>query len=136
LKAVNDSEGHAAGDQVLLQVVETLRRALRSLDAVYRLGGDEFVVLLPDTSAEDAVLVMDRVERLGPPSFSWGVASYVSSGTHDVAQLLARADDALYDAKRSGTGKVAAGGRRTPDLPDLPDKERRPISRIGPAEEG
>ena len=131
LKAVNDSQGHAAGDRVLLQVVETFRRAMRSLDSVYRLGGDEFVLLLPDTSTDDAATVMSRMEQFGPPAFSWGVASYVSSGTNDVALLLAEADDALYDAKRSGKAKVGDSGPRPPDSPDVPDSERRPISRIG-----
>ncbi len=121
LKVVNDSEGHAAGDQVLLRLVETLRRALRGLDGVYRLGGDEFAVVLPDTTPDDASVVMARVERMGAPSFSWGVASYQSCGGPEPAVLLAIADEALYDrrritrgdepsraARRSGTADTAA----------------------------
>jgi diguanylate cyclase (GGDEF)-like protein len=134
LKAVNDSHGHAAGDRVLLQVVETFRRALRSLDSVYRLGGDEFVLLLPDTSTDDAVTVMSRVEQFRPPSFSWGVASYTLSGTNDVGVLLAEADDALYDAKRSRKSTAHHSGPRPPASPDVPDSERRPISWIGAPE--
>ncbi len=136
LKAVNDSQGHAGGDRVLLQVVETFRRAMRSLDSVYRLGGDEFVLLLPDTSTDDAATVMGRVERFRPPAFSWGVASYVSSGTSDVSVLLSQADDALYDAKRSGERRVGTTGAWGPDLPEVPDSERRPISHIGAPETG
>ena len=134
LKAVNDSEGHAAGDRVLLQLVETLRRALRSLDGVYRLGGDEFAVVLPDTSADGAGVVMARVERLGAPSFSWGVASFVASGALDAASLVAIADEDLYDRRRLVRGE---GGETPPPrraaasgLPDVPARRRRPISSI------
>jgi len=100
LKAVNDSAGHAAGDERLVLLVDTLRRALRSMDGVYRLGGDEFGVVLPDTSLEDAAVVMTRATRLGAPPFSWGTASYSSTGCVTVADLLAVADADLYARRR------------------------------------
>lgn len=106
LKAVNDSEGHAAGDRQLVRLVEALRGALRSMDGVYRLGGDEFGLVLPDTSPEDAGVVIARAEHLGAPPFSWGVAGYVATGCGEVADLLACADTDLYSQRRSA--------RRTP----------------------
>ncbi len=80
LKAVNDTAGHAAGDRQLVLLVDTLRKALRSMDGIYRLGGDEFGLVLPDTSPEDAAVLIARALRLGAPSFSWGTASYLSTG--------------------------------------------------------
>jgi diguanylate cyclase (GGDEF)-like protein len=111
LKAVNDTEGHAAGDRTLVLLVETLRRALRSPDGIYRLGGDEFAVVLPDTSTEDAGVVLARVQRLGAPSFSWGVASYQETGSSDPAFLLGVADEALYERRRLVRGDAIPGRR-------------------------
>jgi diguanylate cyclase (GGDEF)-like protein len=136
LKRINDSEGHAAGDRALLRLVESFRRALRTLDGVYRLGGDEFVLVLPDTSLDDGLVVMNRVERLGAPSFSWGIASVTSTGSWDPSSLVALADDALYERRRLvRTGARSRGasqepGSYIPDLPDLPAAERRPITEI------
>jgi diguanylate cyclase (GGDEF)-like protein len=104
LKAINDTQGHAAGDRVLLQLVETLRRALRGLDGVYRVGGDEFIIVLPDTSPDDASVVMTRVELLGAPPFSWGVASVHGIGYFDAHVLLTTADEQLYDRRRASRG--------------------------------
>lgn len=136
LKWINDSEGHAAGDRTLLQLVEGFRRVLRTLDGVYRLGGDEFVIVLPDTSVEGARVVMDRVEQLGTPAFSWGLASVLASGSGDPAELVAIADDDLYERRRlartpsrSRTSRADAYGG--PDLPEVPRTERRPITEIG-----
>jgi GGDEF domain-containing protein len=122
LKRVNDSDGHAAGDRVLLQLVETLRRALRGLDGVYRVGGDEFIVVLPDTSPEDAAVVMGRVEQLGPPPFTWGAASVLATGDFDGAALLREADDRLYDRRRRVRGL---------DLAERASPRARPLRRPG-----
>lgn len=112
LKQINDSLGHRAGDETLLRLVETLRRALRGLDGVYRIGGDEFIVVLPDTAAEDAEVVMARVERMGAPSFSWGVESLAWSGLFDARLLLAAADDNLYARRREQRGLSGAPSLR------------------------
>jgi len=100
LKVVNDTAGHAAGDRQLVLLVDTLRKALRSMDGIYRLGGDEFGLVLPDTSPEDAAVLIARALRLGAPSFSWGTASYLSTGCAAVAELLAVADADLYARRR------------------------------------
>ncbi len=110
LKDINDSEGHAAGDRTLLQLVETLRRALRGLDGVYRVGGDEFIIVLPDTSPDDAAVVMARVENLGAPAFSWGAASVLGIGQFDADVLLAAADEQLYDRRRAARGLTLSSG--------------------------
>jgi diguanylate cyclase (GGDEF)-like protein len=111
LKAVNDTDGHAAGDRQLVLLVDTLRKALRSMDGVYRLGGDEFGLVLADTSPDDAAVLIARAVRLGAPSFSWGTASYLSTGCAGVAELLAVADADLYARRRV---KRASPARRRP----------------------
>lgn len=130
LKLINDTEGHAAGDRAILQLVESFRRALRGLDGVYRLGGDEFVIVLADTSVEDADVVMARVERLGAPAFSWGVASVMTAGSNIPDLLIALADDALYERRRTtrGSGYMPF----EPELKDL-ELERRQIGEVGRA---
>jgi diguanylate cyclase (GGDEF)-like protein len=137
LKRINDSEGHAAGDRTLLQLVESFRRAMRSLDGIYRVGGDEFVLMLPDTSLDGADVVMARVQRLGAPSFSWGVASVMTIGVTDGALLTSAADDALYARRRLARGSRTSAqpgspqGPYVPVLPEVPVGTRRQISDIG-----
>ncbi|HLN06232.1 MAG TPA: GGDEF domain-containing protein [Acidimicrobiales bacterium] len=143
LKAVNDAAGHAAGDQQLVSLVDNLRRALRSMDGVYRLGGDEFGLVLPDTSPEDAAVVMARAARLGAPPFSWGTASYLSTGCADVVELLAVADTDLYARRRLTRGSPPRHRSRsvrtdpeedsTPDTPaQAPAAPRRGLGRKSP----
>ena len=100
LKAINDSAGHAAGDRQLVLLVDTLRKALRSMDGIYRLGGDEFGLVLPDTSPDDAAVLIARSKRMGAPPFSWGTANCQSTGYGDVALMLAVADADLYARRR------------------------------------
>jgi diguanylate cyclase (GGDEF)-like protein len=115
LKALNDSHGHSAGDDLLRSVAAALSTAVRREDAVYRLGGDEFAVLLSATEADQAEVFMVRVARPETPggSFSWGAASYPLDGkTPD--QLVEMADARLYADKalrrraRGTTGPTAA----------------------------
>jgi GGDEF domain-containing protein len=112
LKAVNDTAGHAAGDRQLVLLVDTLRKALRSMDGIYRLGGDEFGLVLPDTSSDDATVLIARAVRLGAPPFGWGTASYSSTGYGAVAELLAVADADLYARRRVMRSSPARRRRR------------------------
>ncbi len=116
-KDVNDSLGHAVGDQLLKRVSQWLKRELRSDDTVARIGGDEFVVLLPETQAEAALQVADKLmQALGRPadlpqavsypvSLSIGLAVYPLHG-EQAEVLLQHADTAMYAAKSAGRGRV------------------------------
>ncbi|GAC1456097.1 MAG: EAL domain-containing protein [Steroidobacteraceae bacterium] len=116
-KVINDSLGHRAGDELLREVAERLKRAVRSVDTTARLGGDEFVLLLggPVTQAE-AVAAGTRVIQLMAPAMrllgidihispSIGIAFYPRDGL-SVDTLLARADAAMYSAKERGRNNV------------------------------
>jgi diguanylate cyclase (GGDEF)-like protein len=107
-KAINDSDGHPAGDRALEHVARLLDGALRHSDAVFRIGGDEFALLLPEAGPDEAADVAARVagavaddaelsQRL---SISFGVALFPRDGDSS-KELIWRADKALYEAKRS-----------------------------------
>lgn len=110
-KLINDSHGHAAGDEVLLAFAEHLRTSLRAGDIAARHGGEEFVVILPGTTTATAEQVLERVRdtwaTLAPfdITFSTGLARVdeVSSGVPSAGQAALRwADAALYQAKANG----------------------------------
>ena len=112
-KQINDGHGHATGDRILQSVAIALRGSLRDEDYLGRWGGDEFCALLPEATRKDAALVADRVmnvfEHLDIPvqdrsltmSISIGIASAEESGG-GFDQLMAMADEALYQAKKAG----------------------------------
>jgi diguanylate cyclase (GGDEF)-like protein len=109
-KAVNDSEGHSAGDAVLKDVAYLVRKRLRAFDLAYRLGGDEFLVLVPGADLESAAALARELreaiasERLGngaPVSVSFGVAASQRGEAFDYLAVFLRADAALYEAKHS-----------------------------------
>ncbi len=114
-KVVNDSLGHAAGDELLIEVARRLNRVVRDTDTVSRLGGDEFVVVIDIEDKEESVLAADRFRReiaepiiLGSESMvvttSIGIA--VSDGSDEPADLLRDADTALYRAKETGRDRA------------------------------
>lgn len=98
LKEVNDGAGHAAGDRLIATVAHTLRDGVRSTDTVARIGGDEFVVALPDTTAESATELMQRISSSTPVRFSVGLAQRVEGEGSDA--LVTRADQEMYRQKR------------------------------------
>jgi diguanylate cyclase (GGDEF)-like protein len=111
-KRVNDEFGHQAGDEVLLAAVAAMRRRLRQEDQVGRMGGEEFLVLLPDTGMAAARRVADALRRQVaqahgpvPVTASLGLATWDGEPAEE---LLRRADEALYAAKRSGRNRVHA----------------------------
>ncbi len=116
-KAVNDSHGHQAGDQVLMRFVNNVNKLLRQVDQLGRFGGEEFVALLPETSLQDAQLVAERIRAIAGAKFgdsapactvSIGIA--INSQPNDtVDTLLARADAAMYRAKANGRNRVEIG---------------------------
>jgi diguanylate cyclase (GGDEF)-like protein len=119
-KRINDSHGHAAGDQALVHLARVLRESLRSDDCIARMGGEEFCVLLGNCHPAEA---LGRAERLrnavaAAPvlvpggtthtmTVSVGLADCpATAGTPETSALLHRADEALYAAKRSGRNRV------------------------------
>ncbi|KAA3654326.1 MAG: diguanylate cyclase [Proteobacteria bacterium] len=116
-KAVNDTHGHAAGDEVLSTLAERFRQAVREGDTIARLGGDEFVAVLVDPGSSE--MVQSVLQRLldaaarpvvwnGHPlevSASIGVAYYPQGGEPDAEALVQQADDAMYLAKQSGKNR-------------------------------
>jgi diguanylate cyclase (GGDEF)-like protein/PAS domain S-box-containing protein len=124
-KAVNDSAGHAAGDALLRQVGDVIRRTCRRQDFAARIGGDEFAVLLADCPIEGAQRVAQKlVDAIGNLRFRWEEKSYqigASVGITDVAadgrspmELMSESDAACYVAKASGRGQVAVYSPSTP----------------------
>jgi two-component system cell cycle response regulator len=139
-KKINDTCGHPAGDRVLAEAADRIRRAVRPIDLVARYGGEEFVCLLPDAGEETALQVAEQVRRalsrtpLSVPggrevrlTASLGVASAGTRGGRphgDLEGLIHDADGALYRAKARGRDRVIAASRIA-DLaldtdPDLP----------------
>jgi two-component system cell cycle response regulator len=121
-KAVNDTYGHDAGDDVLREFARRVRHSLRGLDLVARFGGEEIVVLMPDTPLDTARLAAERIRRRiedepfavrgGARSLSITVSvgvSAVSSLEDTPDTLLRRADRALYRAKAEGRNRVIVG---------------------------
>lgn len=108
-KRINDTQGHAVGDDVLKQVVDKLYAELRSIDVIGRYGGDEFVVLLPGAQREEALVVAERlrqsVDDACTVSISLGVAEF-RQGDHSLDVFVQRADRELLAAKRGGRNRV------------------------------
>jgi diguanylate cyclase (GGDEF)-like protein len=108
LKRVNDTEGHAAGDRVIVAVADLLRRSLRAHDVICRTGGDEFAVLFTGVAPDTCAVLVERLRRqLSEPlvraeipfGLSMGAASYGQDGATAEA-LLTVADQAMYFDKR------------------------------------
>jgi diguanylate cyclase (GGDEF)-like protein len=134
-KHLNDRRGHQAGDEVLVQFAQCVRRATRPYDAVGRVGGDEFVILLPGADAATARDVVMRIQRRTltpecPVRFSAGIATYLRP-PESVDEMFREADGLMYAAKRAGggrpVGRVIAGpqgfgemGLRVEDPPAVP----------------
>lgn len=121
-KAVNDTYGHDAGDAVLKGLVQAIQDVLRETDSLGRLGGEEFAALLPETDAEGARVVAERVRsvveetrvRHGGRDLAFTVSIGVASGGGDSKEtlegVLKHADDALYAAKHGGRNRVVVSG--------------------------
>jgi diguanylate cyclase (GGDEF)-like protein len=112
-KQINDRLGHAAGDRILQEFTTAAEETIRGTDLLARIGGDEFVLLLPDTDAREAMVVVDRVRKIlkdeealaHPMTSSVGIASYRFPPS-SVDAMLAGADELLYQAKDRGGDTV------------------------------
>ena len=119
-KRVNDSHGHAAGDQILKAVATSIKNQLRNVDMVFRFGGEEFLILLSNTSREAAAMVGERLRYSSQMAdyqvegkqieltVSLGCSTLLPAESAD--SLLRRADSALYVATREGRNRLAMAG--------------------------
>jgi diguanylate cyclase (GGDEF)-like protein len=128
-KKVNDTFGHTEGDQVLCKVASVLKACVRKKDTVARYGGEEFILILPETRLEESFVIAERIRRqventlfeVGKAqvhlTLSMGISNFPSHRVKSKEELTEMADQALYDAKRSGRNRVCiyAGkpGRQT-----------------------
>jgi diguanylate cyclase (GGDEF)-like protein len=116
-KRINDSHGHAAGDEALRRLAACVDGAMRRSDVFARIGGEEFAVILPDTNAAGAIVLADHLRRCiasadlqHPMTVSVGVTDRSISGDSPRG-MLADADEAMYAAKRQGRDRVVAAAR-------------------------
>jgi diguanylate cyclase len=117
-KQLNDTLGHQAGDQALVHLTTVIKETVRPTDAVARYGGEEFLVIMPDTGLEEAITSISRLQRELTKkfflhnnerlliTFSAGVA--LRGEEEDPAEVIGRADKAMYHAKKTGKNRVVA----------------------------
>jgi len=114
-KQVNDTCGHVAGDNVLKEFAQIVRDNIRPSDGVFRFGGEEFVVLLPNTSAEESLIVLNRVrDKIKATTFTNELKINFSAGLYEITngsetqteEYLGLADKALYEAKNNGRDRI------------------------------
>ena len=139
-KAIDDGNGHLAGDEVLRAIAAVVQSSVRGGDFVGRFGGDEFVVLLPGTTSTEIVAVADRIRaaiarievqvpvvRPGKPEVISGLTASIGAAVYpetakEYTILLQAADDAVFAAKEAGRDRVVLAGTRTeltrPEIPD------------------
>ena len=121
-KAVNDTYGHMVGDQALLLIAQKMQASLRAQDTAYRFAGDEFTIILPETTAENAKFVADRIksemaneslvideQELTQITLSIGIAEYQRYESKE--QFLHRADVTMYEAKKKGGNTIAVSSK-------------------------
>ncbi|HYH06578.1 MAG TPA: diguanylate cyclase [Thermoanaerobaculia bacterium] len=139
-KKVNDTHGHAVGDDVLKCAAKLYKNSVRSTDLVARYGGEEFAVMMPETSLNDAIAFAEKLRGLVestametqigplPITVSLGVASVPHSRIHNAKELVVAADKALYRAKKNGRNQVQAERRRDglTRTPRVKDEAQRP----------
>lgn len=113
-KIVNDTHGHQAGDSCLKAIAYTLKRSIRQTDIVGRLGGEEFAIYLPKATASQALVIGERLikpitfrtDEKQSLSITLSIGAVVSQPGTTIDQLFARADRALYRAKKNGRAQI------------------------------
>lgn len=117
-KLLNDEHGHQKGDMILKGIAAVMRRSVRDIDLIARYGGEEFVVILPETPKKNAAIVAERIrnsfEEMEFPyeggvlkaTASFGVSGHPDDDISTQLDMIAKADEAMYQAKREGRNKV------------------------------
>jgi diguanylate cyclase (GGDEF)-like protein len=121
-KAVNDTYGHMVGDQALLLIAKKMQASLRAQDTAYRFAGDEFTIILPETTADNAKFVADRIksemakeslvingQEIAQITLSIGISEYQRYETKE--QFLHRADVIMYEAKKRGGNQITVSSK-------------------------
>lgn len=120
-KQINDRYGHLTGDRVLRRIARILRQGARASDVIGRWGGEEFLIVLEDCNEQNALELAERIRsrveksadaEVGQLTISLGIASMAPDDS--VTALIARADAAMYEAKRSGRNRLSASSQPPP----------------------
>jgi diguanylate cyclase (GGDEF)-like protein len=115
-KQYNDANGHQGGDLLLKEIAASWPAELRDSDLLARYGGEEFALLLPDCGAADVERVVEKVRAATPAGVTSSAGAAVWDGVEEPEELVRRADEALYEAKRAGRDRtVVAGPWRRPE---------------------
>jgi diguanylate cyclase (GGDEF)-like protein len=124
-KLINDSLGHAAGDDALRHVANTVQNTKRKTDVAVRYGGDEIVLLMPETDKTQGMMLAERLRKTIedesreaglPKTISVGVAEWSPENPEQPRDIFARADAALYDAKKGGRNRVCVSNAECPAI--------------------
>jgi diguanylate cyclase (GGDEF)-like protein len=123
-KKINDTYGHAVGDEVLKDVSKIFQQSIRATDLAARYGGEEFTVMMPETELDDALTFAEKIRTIvestpfptsaGPirATVSVGVAAVPHTRIHAAKEMIVAADKALYRAKKNGRNQVQAERRQ------------------------
>jgi diguanylate cyclase (GGDEF)-like protein len=110
-KAYNDEHGHQTGDRLLKAAAGAWRGQLRATDVLARYGGEEFSLVLPRCEPEDALVLLTRLREATPEEQTVSVGLAMWDGEEAPESLIARADEALYEAKNGGRNQVVIASR-------------------------
>jgi diguanylate cyclase (GGDEF)-like protein len=139
-KWINDNFGHAAGDEVLCELVQITQRNIRAVDLLARLGGDEFAILLAECGDDDARSILERIRerfahemarRKWPVTLSIGAVTFPRP-TRDVDEMVRQVDELMYRAKKAGKNRIVHESRQHAAAEPSGTKlvERRATARI------
>ena len=99
LKEVNDRDGHAAGDALLMTVVDAVKARIRTSDELFRYGGDEFIIIFPGADEDECIEIVNQIKK-DAEMFSYGIAEF--SSEYSVEEFIRIADDRMYLDKKNG----------------------------------